>query len=57
MAPNPGWFAPIVGYRKNAGSYWERDPNQKVEFPAGTATHAVIKRMISIMEAAATGPQ
>jgi len=47
----------IVGYRKNAKGYWERDPNQKIEFPAGTETDAVVERMISIMEQATTGPQ
>src|SRR5215472_6058200 len=47
----------IVGYRKDAEGYWETDPDRKTVFPAGTATDAVIERMISIMEeAATTGP-
>ncbi|HEY7248231.1 MAG TPA: hypothetical protein VH678_30575 [Xanthobacteraceae bacterium] len=44
----------IVPYRKNAKGYWEPDPNQKTVFPSGTETDAVIERMISIMEQAAT---
>jgi len=49
----------IVGYRKNAKSYWERDPDRKTEFPPGTESDTVIERMIAIMEEAATtaGPQ
>jgi len=44
----------IVPYRKNAKGYWEPDPDQKTVFPSGTETDAVIERMISIMEQAAT---
>jgi hypothetical protein len=51
-------FYRIIGYRKNSKGYWERDPNQKIEFPSGTETDTVVERMISIMEeAATTGPQ
>src|ERR1700752_135421 len=42
----------IVGYRKNAKGYWERDRNQKIEFPVATETEAVIDRMIAILQQA-----
>lgn len=48
----------IVGYRKNAKGYWERDPKTKAEFPAATAADDVIGRLIEIMQnATAEKPQ
>jgi hypothetical protein len=48
----------IVGYRKNARGYWERDPDRKTVLPSGTEADAMIERMISIMEeVGTTGPQ
>lgn len=39
----------IVGYRTHVEGYWVEDPNQKIEFPAGTTLDAVIDRMIAIL--------
>ncbi|HEX5229571.1 MAG TPA: hypothetical protein VFW44_17790 [Bryobacteraceae bacterium] len=44
----------IVPYRKDAEGYWEADPDRNIVFQPGTTTDAVIERMISIMEEAAT---
>jgi len=43
----------IVGYRKNAKGYWERDPNQKIALPAAATADDVIGRLIKIMHNAA----
>jgi hypothetical protein len=43
----------INGYRTHAKGYWEEDPNQKIEFPSGTAANYVIDRMIAILQDAA----
>jgi len=43
----------IVGYRKHAKGYWVEDPDQEIEFPAGTKIDDVIDRMISILQDAA----
>lgn len=40
----------IVGYCKNPKGYWERDPGQKIEFPAVAAADDVIGRLIEIMQ-------
>lgn len=48
----------IVGYRKNAKGYWERDPNQKIAFPPATPVDDAITRLIEIMRAvSARNPQ
>jgi hypothetical protein len=44
----------IVWYRKDAEGYWEADPDRKTQFAPGTESDAVIERMITIMEEAAT---
>jgi hypothetical protein len=47
----------IVGHKIHRKGYWVEDPDQKIEFPAGTKVDAVIERMIAILQhaAAATG--
>jgi hypothetical protein len=43
----------IEGYRTHPKGYWEEDPDQKIEFPAGTSVDTVIERMIGILQDAA----
>jgi hypothetical protein len=43
----------ISGYRKHAKGYGVEDPEQTIEFPAGTAVEDVIDRMIAILQDAA----
>jgi hypothetical protein len=43
----------IGGYRKHAKGYWVEDPEQTIEFPAGTTVEDVIDRMIAILQDAA----
>jgi hypothetical protein len=43
----------IVGHRTHGRGYWEEDPEQKIEFPPGTAVDQVIARMITILQHAA----
>ena len=40
----------IEGYRTHSKGYWEEDPNNVIEFPAGTKIHDVIDRMIAILQ-------
>ncbi|HUJ09765.1 MAG TPA: hypothetical protein VL171_07040, partial [Verrucomicrobiae bacterium] len=40
----------IEGYRTHPKGYWEEDPDQKIEFPAGTSVDTVIERMIGILQ-------
>jgi hypothetical protein len=44
----------IVGYRRHPEGYWSEDRDQTIEFPPGTLMDAVIDRMISILQEAAT---
>jgi hypothetical protein len=39
----------IIGYRKHAKGYWERDPDNQIAFPNGSALDDVIDRMIEIL--------
>ena len=43
----------IVGYRKHPKGYWEQDPDQKIQFPAGTTVDDVVDRVIAILQNAA----
>jgi hypothetical protein len=44
----------IVGYRRHLTSRSSvEDPDQKIEFPAGTAVDSVVERMIAILQEAA----
>lgn len=43
----------IIGYRDHPDGYWARDPDQTINFAAGTAINTVIDRMISILQQAA----
>jgi hypothetical protein len=43
----------IEGYRTHSEGYWEEDPNNVIEFPAGTEIGHVIDRMIAILQDAA----
>ena len=43
----------INGYRPHPKGYWERDPDQKIEFPPRTSVDAVIDRMIAVLQEAA----
>jgi len=43
----------IAGYRTHHKGYWEEDPNQKTNFPPGTAVGDVIDRIIAILQDAA----
>jgi hypothetical protein len=43
----------ISGYRTHEKGYWEKDPNQKIECPAGTSIDSVIDRMVLILQHAA----
>jgi len=43
----------IGGYRKHEKGYWVEDPEQTIEFPAGTTIDEVIDRMIGILQDAA----
>ncbi len=45
----------IVGYRTHRNGYWEKDPEQKIEFPPGSTADQVIDRMIAILQEAARG--
>jgi hypothetical protein len=40
----------IEGYRTHSKGYWEEDPNNVIEFPAGTKIDDVIDRMIAILQ-------
>jgi hypothetical protein len=44
----------IIGYRKHpTKKYWEQDPTQEIQFPAGSTINDVLDRMIGILQAAA----
>jgi hypothetical protein len=43
----------ICGHRMHPKGYWVEDPEQKIEFPAGTSVDVVIDRMIAILQEAA----
>jgi hypothetical protein len=43
----------IEGYRIHRKGYWEVDPDQTTEFPAGTKLDIVIDRLIAILQDAA----
>jgi hypothetical protein len=43
----------IEGFRTHRKGYWERDPEQTIEFPPETSLDDVIDRMISILQDAA----
>jgi hypothetical protein len=43
----------IVGYRTHRDGYWQEDPDQKIDFPPGSAVDEVIDRMIAILQEAA----
>jgi hypothetical protein len=43
----------IEGYHIHRKGYWERDKNQTIEFPPGTALDDVIDRLIAILQDAA----
>ena len=40
----------IVGYRTHRDGYWQEDPDQKIDFPPGSAVDEVIDRMITILQ-------
>jgi|SRR5580704_13952584 hypothetical protein len=40
----------IQGYQMHRKGYWEPDPNQKIDFAAGTAVDTVIDRLIEILQ-------
>ena len=41
----------ILGYRKHpTKKYWEEDPSQKIQFPAGTPIDDVVDRMVAILQ-------
>ena len=43
----------ILGYRKHpTKKYWEEDPGQKIQFPAGTRVDDVVDRMIALLQEA-----
>jgi hypothetical protein len=43
----------IGGYRKHEKGYWVEDPEQTIQFPAGTTVDEVIDRTIAILQDAA----
>lgn len=43
----------IEGHRVHRKGYWEEDPDNVVQFPAGTSLDDVIDRMIAILQDAA----
>lgn len=43
----------IVGYRTHRDGYWQEDPDQKIDFPPGSAVDDVIERMVAILQDAA----
>jgi hypothetical protein len=43
----------IVDYRKHAKGYWQQDPDQKIQFPAGAAVDDVVGRMVAILQGGA----
>jgi hypothetical protein len=42
----------IIGYRRHAKGYWERDPDNQIVFPNGSTLDNVIDRMIEILQVA-----
>jgi hypothetical protein len=46
----------IVGDKLHPEGYWVEDPNQKIEFPPGTAVEVVVGRLIGILQDAAAKP-
>jgi hypothetical protein len=43
----------IIGYRKHpTKKYWEQDPAQEIQFPAGTTVDDVVDRVIAILQQA-----
>ena len=45
----------IAGYRTHRNGYWEKDPEQKINFPPRSTVEQVIDRMIAILQEAARG--
>jgi len=43
----------IAGHRTHRKGYWERDPDQTIELPAGTRIDDVVERMIGVLQDAA----
>jgi hypothetical protein len=40
----------IVGYRKHPKGYWEKDPEQKIDFDPGATVDDVIARAIAVLQ-------